>query len=257
MAFKFIFSLLLFLLLSACADIARDNVLDPKNPDSFSKPVVLVEAFVNTEAPYSAWAVQGLSNLAAAYGEDVVIAEYHRDLTGYEDAYNDSSSDQIFTNLHDKYVGDDPAIPRSVPDVFINGYQNRISGAANANSVNEQASPIVENLLSQKNYYRIEPILENSGNDSLSIAFRIARLANKAAEGLKVRVVFVKDYQQQNLNRVALETTLAAQVPKIVDGGYKKIELGNFSLKESPTSVVIILLSADERSVLQCIKQDI
>lgn len=257
MAFKLIFSFLFILLLSACDDIARDNVLDPKNPDSYSQPVILVEAFVNTEVLYSDWAIQGLTNLAATYGEDVVIAEYHRDLTGYPDDYNDPSTDQKFTNLHDKYVGQNADIPRSVPDVFINGYENRISGAADANSVNEQSSGIVENLLSQKNYYRIEPIIENNGGGNINVACRIARLANRSAEGLKVRVIFIKDYQQQNLNRVVMEMTLAYQVPTIEYGGYKEVELGDFSLGDSPTFVLIALLSADERIILQCVKQDI
>jgi len=260
LAFKLIFSLILVLFLSACKDIARDNVLDPKNPDSFSKQVILIEAFVNNTHPaakdYSSWVVQGLTSLSATYGEDVVIAEYHRDLDGYDDQYNDNSTNQKFTNLHEKYVGTNPSIPRAIPDVFINGYENRISGAANANSVNVHASGVVENLLSQKNYYRIEPVIENSGGN-LSISCRIARLGNESAEGLKVRVIFIKDHQQQNLNRTVMDITLAEQLPDIENGGYEEIDLGSFTLESSPTSVVTVLLSDDERTVLQCVKQDI
>ncbi len=257
MAFKLIFSLILVLLLSACKDIARDNVLDPKNPDSFNQSVILIEAFVNTEVHYSGWAVQSLSNLAATYGEDVVIAEYHRDLTGYPDDYNDSSTDLKFTNLHDKYVGQNPDIPRSVPDVFINGHANRISGAADATSVNEQASGIVENLLSQKNYYKIEPIIENNGSGNLSISCRIARLGNKSANGLKVRAIFIKDHQLSDLNRVVMDMTLALQIADIESGGFKEVELGDFSLGTSPSYILIALLLEDERTILQCVKQDI
>jgi len=253
------------LLISACEDIPRDNVLDPKNPESFSKPVVLIEAFVNNTHPaakeYSFWAIQGLVDLKETYADQIAIAEYHRDLklvdSTYNDPYSDDSADQIFTNLHQKYVGENAEIPRSIPDVFINGYINRISGAADANSVYILASGIVENLLSNKNYYRIEPIIENKGSGNIKIDARVAKLGNKSAEGLKVRVVFIKDYAEQNVNRVVMETTLAAQVPTIGKGGYEEIELGNFSFEDLPTSIIIVLLSSDERTVLQCVKQDI
>ena len=255
MAYKLIFSLIILLLLNACDDIARDNLLDPKNPDSFSRPVILIEAFVNTEVEYSDWAVQGLSNLAAIYGEDIVIAEYHRDLDGNNDPYDDSTTVEKFKNLHTKYVGQNP-IQRAIPDVFINGADNRIPGASDANSVNEQASGIVENLLTQKNYYRIEPAIESNGGD-ISVSCRIARLGNESAEGLKLRLIFIKDYQQQYLNRVVMDMTLAEQVPDIERGGYEEIDLGSFSLGSAPTSVITALLSTDERTVLQCVKQDI
>ncbi|MEJ2053421.1 MAG: hypothetical protein P8X42_05830, partial [Calditrichaceae bacterium] len=87
--YKFIFKLSIILaLLAACSDIERDNLLDPKNPDSYSDTPILIEAFVNTSFEYDAAALVALDQIQAQLGDntDIEIVEYHRP---HEQAVND------------------------------------------------------------------------------------------------------------------------------------------------------------------------
>jgi len=253
-AFKYIIS---GALLWSCANIPRDNVLDPKNPDSYSKPLVLIEAFVNIAAPYNLWTLEGLQQIKKTYGGNLVIAEYHRDLPAYDDPYCTDSILQKFTNLQQIYVGNDNPIPRGLPDLFVNGFKNRVSGAADKNSVAAQISVIVEDLLSRKNYYTIQPLINVLSKRQLELSCFITLLGNRSANGLKVRAIFIKDYGQPHLRRVVLEMSLGTPLGKITAGAYKKVQLGSFSLNKTPDVVLLILTTDDERQVLQCVKQDL
>jgi hypothetical protein len=73
------------LLISACEDIPRDNLLDPQNPDSYTSSIILLEAFVNTNnpLPYNLWALEALDEIGGLYGTKIVIAEYHRKHPGF------------------------------------------------------------------------------------------------------------------------------------------------------------------------------
>ena len=49
LVFKYIFSILI-IFSTACSEIDRDNILDPKNTSSKRESVVLIEAFINTSS---------------------------------------------------------------------------------------------------------------------------------------------------------------------------------------------------------------
>ena len=88
---------------AGCKDIERDNILDPKNPNSFRPHVVTVEAFVNTspELPYNYNDImlEALEQLKTIYAAKIIVSHYHRDVQEYKDNYALFESDQ----LYDKY----------------------------------------------------------------------------------------------------------------------------------------------------------
>jgi len=87
--FIFRHSLILFLfIISACDDIERDNILDPKNPGSYRPLTTMIEAFVNTENDqlYNQYMISALNKIKEQYGQKVVIAHFHRNVGVFSDS---------------------------------------------------------------------------------------------------------------------------------------------------------------------------
>ena len=68
-----------FFIFNVCQDIPRDNVLDPKNPESSTRQIITVEAFVNTnnELSYNQNMLNALDLLDEKYPDKLSIMQYH------------------------------------------------------------------------------------------------------------------------------------------------------------------------------------
>lgn len=258
--FKSVFKLIGFaLLILACSDLPRDNVLDPKNEDSYQSPTIVVEAFVNVVYPndWNRWALQSLLTIENTFGAEVIIAEYHRDITIadslYDDQYNTAQSTTLFNNLHIRYAAHTPAIPKSVPDIFVNGAEIRITGASSAASVAERLSPIIDNLLKQKNYFTIEPQIKFIQQNQYAISCRIASLGNRSADDLNMRILFIKNKDQDNARRTVIEM-MSSALENIDKGEYIEKDFGEKSFSEPPDAALFLLTSSDELNIFQSVR---
>lgn len=75
----------------------------------------------------------------------------------------------------------------AVPDVFINGYLQRVQGASSSSTVRERISKIVGNLVTEKNEYTIEADVRIDGSD-IQANCRIARLGNRASDEMLLKM---------------------------------------------------------------------
>ena len=258
--FRYLFSLLLVLLLSACTDIPRDNLLDPKNPDGYSESLVLIEAFVNTSSTipggYSEMALAGLDEVQAFYDKKIIIVEYHRDVQDYDDPLNTEDSNIRFTELHKAYTaGKD--IPRAVPDIFINGAGRRVSGASSAASVAEQVRRKTADLVDEKNYLGMEIETEWLETDKIQVTCRIASLGNKAAENKKLRLIYLSKGQTSLNRRVAQDLVTSKNMPDISKGGIVKVTFDPYTFKEKPVKIVVAVTSGNGLEINQAVVKEL
>ncbi|MCK4754801.1 MAG: hypothetical protein KAS58_06175, partial [Calditrichia bacterium] len=75
-------------ILISCKDIPRDNVLDPKNPDSYRAQVISLEAFVNTENDqmYNEYMLSALQTIVNRYPGKLILLQYHRKAISFPDS---------------------------------------------------------------------------------------------------------------------------------------------------------------------------
>jgi len=249
----------LLLLLLGCADIPRDNLLDPANESGYTEPVVLIEAFVNTapENPYiqySQWALDGIGTLEDLYGDRIVIAEYHRDVAGYDDKENTDLTSQKFTQIQDRYIDATDPVPRGIPDVFLNGKVHRISGAANSASISDEAAPVLDKIISEKNYYLIQPLI-TIDETSLGISCRVAALGNRSATNLKMRLIFIKESDQAYLRHLALDVSDLKPIDDLKKGQYVEVSFEALPKDQNVDYIIFALLDANGENVLQAVKE--
>lgn len=257
---KYIFSVLLIFLVIGCEDIPRDNLLDPKNEDGYTESVVLIEAFVNLSAEilvdYNLWAVDGLDQVQTRFGEQVIIVEYHRNVSGYIDPFTDTTK-YVFKELHEEYTANE-LIPMGVPDIFINGLSARVSGASSIENVASQVISEVLDPVDQKNYFRIEPDVVVGLNNSLQVNCLIAALGNQTFSDLKVRLIFLKSYSgPPHTDRVAIDMIKSDFLPHIGKGEIIEKSFSPVTFSEPPDKIVIAVLSADGKYVLQSVVKEL
>ena len=149
--FKFIFKLIVLIALTvSCSDIDRDNLLDPKNSESYSETPILIEAFVNTSFEYDSSALEALKLIENDFSDqvDIEIVEYHREHDAApvgEDPY----TKRIFTDLHGVYANIF-LLPKAIPDIYVNGSAGRVLGATkNPASVYVRLAPIITEIAGQ------------------------------------------------------------------------------------------------------------
>ncbi len=258
--------LVLLLLLWGCKDLPRDNLFDPQNPNSYTVSRVLVEAFVNVAhpSPYNGWALQSLHQLQDKYRSSFILCEYHRDIQAdtatYDDPYNTEDNQTLFQLLQDRYVNVQQNIPRVVPDVYLNGAQERFSGAYDAQSLKEQIEPVFLQLRTE-NYFKLEPVIEGVDDSTISLKCRIAGLGRHAVQNKRLRIIFIKRQWDQklklNLNVVVKLVWPGISVPEIKKGKYKTLKAGTFRFQVMPDAVVLALVSEDELTVYQAIYTDL
>ena len=221
--FKFIFKLIvLIVLLVNCSDIERDNLLDPKNSDSYSETPILIEAFVNVYFDYDRTALYALEQIEAEFGDqvDIEIVEYHRDHDDAPDG-EDQYENPRYTELHRKYANTFELGSIAIPDIYVNGSLGRVKGASDFASVYNRLAPIITDIAGQQSQYALEVDLETSGNQ-LNVDYRVARLGNESEENLELHIIFVKDYENPSARHIVDQVTYpdAEAINKIEAGEY-------------------------------------
>jgi hypothetical protein len=226
--------------------------LDPKNSSGYCQPVILIEAFVNKSYAACDSAIEALYSIKDDYDSKIVVAEYHRDVADSIDLYSDSRYDA----LHQIYVdSSSSSTQRGVPDIFVNGAANRVSGASSVTSVRDRLNPIISELVIQKNEYILEPNIQVNGA-TINASCKVARLGNQAAADLRLKLIFIKDYGKTYLKHVSILPEQAL-IPYVID----KIDAGEFvdkkfdslSFTNLPDAVIFTLTSEDEVEIFQTI----
>ncbi len=246
MRFKSVFSrMVISLILFSCQELARDNPLDPKNPDSQTSSVVLLEAFVNTvvtPVQYNVWSLEAGEAIQEEFSSDVILVQYHRDILQADDPYNNFSDHlaEQFDALQRDYVDFMGGAPRGVPDIFINGVADRISGASSEQTVKDRLKGAIQNFLNEKNRFLIQPEVTMNGQ-SLHVTCRVVALGNREAGPLLLKIIFLKDFGQANFRHVAIGLVSDIRINKIEAGSYWEKSIGDFTLSEESNAVVFSL----------------
>jgi hypothetical protein len=254
LAYKFIIELLVLLLVTtSCQDIPRDNVLDPKNPDSYTASTVLIEAFVNTSnpLPYNDWALSALNEMANLYGNEVIICEYHRDTDQYPDPY---TIPLISEALYTKYVDNSDPSLKGVPDIFINGISGRVQGASSIATVAARLNDIVAERVILTNHFTLEPQEPVLNNTSITAGCNIARLGNKPSEDLVLRLILVRKIDNDLLKRVVLDFEKSDIIQSLNAGEIRTISFDGISFSEQPDKIIFSLTSADGLIIYQTVE---
>ena len=252
--YRYIFKLLaVILIIVNCKDFPRDNVLDPKNPNSYQSSVVLLEAFVNTNNPftYNQWALEALDSIKSIYGLNVVIADYHRDTQEFTDPY---SNTLIFEPLYGKYVQNSIPNVKGVPDVFINGAAHRVQGASSINSVMTRLNSILSELVVDNNYFTLEAGGIHISGTQLTMSCKVARLGDRSSGNLSLRAILLQQINSRELKRVAMDIARADNISSLDPGEIRTINFDPVEISQIPDWIIFSLTSADELTVYQNIK---
>jgi len=251
--YKYVFEIIIFtLLLGSCQDIPRDNLLDPQNPNSYKESTILLEAFVNTNNPfsYNQWALQALDSIAEIYGSRVVIAEYHRNTS----QYTDPLADPLFELLYEKYVQNSTSPVKGVPDIFINGTGSRVQGASSVSSVISRLNAVLADRVILENQFTLQPGKINLNGSEISASCTIARLGNRSSENLLLKMILLQRINNQELKRVVRDLKKSTVISRLEAGEIKTINFDPVSFSEKPDEIIFCLTSFDELTAYQSIR---
>ena len=173
--------LILFVIWSGCGDLERTNPLDPKNPDSIRGETVLVESFVNhSGGPVIESSIKAFERILKEYGADAFIyLEHHIEKTPGTDSYALEASLSRYLTLVPHTA------EQAIPDVFFNGIQGRVQGAADEESAYLRYSTILEKELGRQTTFTIEAAAQLRG-EKIIITADIAKLGNTDAKEVVV-----------------------------------------------------------------------
>ncbi|MCK5077081.1 MAG: hypothetical protein KAR38_11930 [Calditrichia bacterium] len=244
--FKIIFILSLILILS-CKDIPRDNILDPNNTNSYRPQKIFIEAFVNTANiyQYNEYMLSALNEIAEHYGDKVIIAEYHRNTTSYDDQYHLLTNEELYQDYLDAVNSD----LEGVPDVFINGINHRVQGASSISSAVERVEQAVLEEIHKNSYFTIEFSYERE-NNTITPIVKLARLGKDNAENIIIRGILISKYDNQYHCRVVSKEKQNNIIPTLSNGDVKTYTLDSIELEteaESSSFIVCITNSTKTR----------
>ncbi|TFH02311.1 MAG: hypothetical protein E4H13_02460 [Calditrichales bacterium] len=249
--FKYLAMIFIGLSITACNDIPRDNLLDPKNPGSYRQAVIMVEAFVNTENDqrYNENMISALNTLKRRYPSKVVVAHYHRNTTGFTDSLIIPDTENLYEQYLDYYNGE-----KGAPDVFINGAYARVQGATSADNALERLEDVLTPLRVQNAYFTIEPEI-TFRNGTVNLAVVIARLGGIYAEELLVHVTIVETIDDLALSAVARHHAVSNLIPQMTPGEQLKIELGEYHPSgTNPHKAIFKIVTNASKQVQQAVE---
>ena len=187
-------------LVISCADLDRSNPLDPKNPNSQSTKVVLVEAFVSqgTGEPYNDYALEALDKLMRTYNTNVIVLEYHVQAVAGEDPL---ATDANLAKYRNYELESDK---RASPDVFFSGNVSRVQGASSANVAYSRYEDALLTALNAVSHLTIEAKAKLSGA-ILSVDVEVARLGSSKASNVTLFMAIIEDLDAAKQHRVVRE----------------------------------------------------
>ena len=251
---KQIFLLMLsaLILVFSCADLDRDNLLDPQNPNSYTDRAVLVELFINdsTGYEYCEHAIETIEEIGLREENDgkLFVLEYHLTNAGWNDKFASSENNQRYH----EYI---PASSqRGIPDAFFNGLGLRVQGASEVN-IYHRYSAAVEQLIGDKGYFLFEAEKEIVDN-FLNLDVTIARLGNSEKKNLTVNAVVFEDLGRQG-QRYVVRKVLPRQTISSFDSGQVKNYRFSASLSnvESIDQTYVLVFLQDQNKTTRDIYQ--
>jgi len=230
------------LLLSACADIDRNNILDPKNASSGRDGLAVAELFTTTgpgvPGAFNAYALSALDSLRKDFGSRFIAFVYHRNSAQYTDPDAVSLVEPYYEDYTTNYRADRF---KGVPDLFINGPALRVQGASSAHSVIARAQSMVGDVLLSKGLFTIETEIAVDGQ-IISGQARIAPLGNKKSGELRLRILLTRD--DGPLQKVLI-LALPINMKEIDKGGFIQQD---FSIDTRGTAVQSIYFLLRDRN---------
>jgi len=202
-----------------CADLDRDNPLDPKNPNSSVDRAVLVELFVNdsTGFEYCDYALDAIERLAQReeFKDNLYVVEYH--LTNRTSDWNDNYALDEFNQRYYQYV---PNLnQRGIPDAMFNGLVNRVQGASLEN-IDNRYSEAADQFLGQSSYFHIEAEKQIS-NNFMQLEVTVARYGKSDGANIDLNAILYEDIGTARHHYVARKILQKQTIPKIKHGEIK------------------------------------
>lgn len=232
-----------------CENLERSNPLDPNNPMSERRRVVLVEAFINDSTPYSPFALAALDDLASQTTEaQILFLAYHLPSQSYPDT-NAISSGRV---RYDFYTTNQN---QAVPDVFFNGLRHRVQGAASKNTASKRYQNVVTQERDEISHFTIEALTQVSGN-TLSINVSIARLGEDELTGFFLQAVAFEDISAPGHHYVVRHVLPPETISRIAPSERKDITLTALiegGANPQHWQVVVFIQQNSKKEVLQAV----
>lgn len=232
--------------LIACKDIPRDNVLDPKNPDSYRAQVISLEAFVNTEnsQEYNEYMLSALQTIVNRYPGKFTLLQYHR----YTSSDTDSLAIPENESLYEQYVNKFDAL-KGVPDVFINGSVDRIKGASSIENAIERVDNAIQPLLIENTFFTIEPTVTRT-NSKISISTKIARLGSESISDIIIRATVTEQIDSGIYTRVVRHMENSNLIPRLQRGEQKEIKYSDVTIESGADLQVIFTVTSNQSLIV-------
>jgi hypothetical protein len=244
-------ALVCFLLfLSACEELERTNPLDPRNPNSERRQVVLVEAFINTATPFSDFAIKALDSLALAFPlQQVVIVEYHLSSVAYPDASASPANLVRYNNL--------TAATPAVPDVFFNGFLQRVQGASSVATALLRYRRAVQNEIDKIAHFTLAAQKTTSATN-VAVDVTVARLGSENFENFIVGAIAWEDLGAAGRHHVVRQVLAPENFSGIAAGEKKSVRLagalaGVSNAQRVQVVVIVERATSRGREVLQAV----
>jgi hypothetical protein len=242
--------IVLLFVIGACDDIPRDNILDPKNPDSLRPQKVLIEAFVNTanNFQFNQYMIEALDSLSQLYDDRIIVAEYHRNTEDFQDIYHRSENESHYQN----YLTALNSSLKGVPDVFINGIEKRIQGASSVETALFRLLESVSEAIKKNSRFTMDLNFQINDN-KLIPEVTLARLQNSDAENILLSTILISRIDDNYHKRVVQGIVKSSLIPKLSGGEVKTITLPEFNLDKSLLNTLIAYVTdINETIVYQC-----
>ena len=213
---------ILLLILIYCADLDRDNPLDPKNPGSSVNRAILVELFVNdsTGFEYCNYALDAIEQLAQRedYRDKLFVLEYH--LTNHNANWNDIYASDEFNQRYYEYVP--RTSERGIPDAMFNGSVDRVQGASRE-KIDERYTNVAQALIGQESFFRIDAE-KNISNNNMLLDVVVARYGRSAAKDIDLNVILYEDLKAPRHRFVVRKIFQKQSIPFINRGEMKSCQ---------------------------------
>ena len=246
--FKFGLIFIIVFAMNSCKDIPRDNILDPKNPDSYRAQVISLEAFVNTnnDQQYNEHMLSALRAVTDKYNGKIIYLQYHRNTTLFTDSLALPENEILYEQYLNSF--DDG---KGVPDVFINGTADRIKGASSIGTAFERIDNAVQSLLIKNTFFTIEPIVKRS-NSNVSISTKIARLGSESISDILIRSTITENIDSNVHTRVVRQMENSNLIPRLEPGEQKEINFSDYSSNSNEELYVIITVTSRLKNPSKC-----
>ncbi len=227
--------ILLFLMItgSSCDHIIleRDNELDPKNPNSKTQKIHIVEAFVNNNIANSAYTLEAAEDLMLDdYSGRIVLLEYH-----IHDVLPDTYSTMAVNmpELLGRYNLLRAEKNAALPDVYVNGIYdsviiNGIQGAYTVATASDRISSAIDRQ-SAISYFTIEGSFVGANPASISVV--IARLGKNGAANCRVKAAIIESYDA-NYHKYTVRDLLPEQALNLNNGDVVNKEFQSSTLPD-------------------------